>query len=93
MEHRPLNPNHITHMTTHPHLRPITPEQITEIKKSRQHASEFFKRLRITGWPKVVTLVLGLVMIFLYLLAAAGWYWNKSKKEEQSPPAPYEQRR
>lgn len=42
-------------MTTHPHLRPITPEQITEIKKSRQHASEFFKRLRITGWPKVVT--------------------------------------
>jgi len=55
MEHRPLNPNHITHMTTHPHLRPITPEQITEIKKSRQHASELFKRLRITGWPKVVT--------------------------------------
>ena len=51
-------------MTTHPHLRrvsvlffdsPITPEQITEIKKSRQHASELFKRLRITGWPKVVT--------------------------------------
>jgi hypothetical protein len=38
-------------------------------------------------------IVLGLVMIFLYLLAAVGWYWNKSKKEEQSPPAPYEQRR
>jgi len=33
----------------------ISQQELEEIKRSRQHASEFFKKLRIKGWPRVVT--------------------------------------
>lgn len=33
----------------------ITQTDLNEIKHSRQHAEDFFKKRKIIGWPRVVT--------------------------------------
>lgn len=45
-------------MTTHhrkPRLIPLNQAQLEEIKTSPRHASDFFKKHNLTGWPRVVT--------------------------------------
>ena len=34
---------------------PLTQTDLNEIKHSRKHAEDFFKKRRIHGWPRVVT--------------------------------------
>jgi len=34
---------------------PITQTDLNEIKHSRQHAEDFFKKRNLKGWPRVVT--------------------------------------
>lgn len=36
-------------------MKPITQEQLQEIKSSRQAAEHIFRMLKIPGWPRVVT--------------------------------------
>jgi hypothetical protein len=45
-------------MTTHhrkPRLIPLTQPQLEEIKTSPRHASDFFKKHSLKGWPRVIT--------------------------------------
>ena len=43
--------------TTHrkPRLIPLTQPQLEEIKISPRHATDFFKKHNLKGWPRVVT--------------------------------------
>lgn len=43
--------------TTHrkPRLIPLTQPQLEEIKISPRHATDFFKKFHIKGWPRIVT--------------------------------------
>lgn len=36
-------------------MKPITQTDLNEIKHSRKHAEDFFKKRKILGWPRVVT--------------------------------------